>query len=308
MPRATPRSSACAAQVVVRVDLVPRDVQRDARGERRHTVDLRGIRDLLVRVARRARRGEHLEARAGVAERPRGQLDGLGLEGLQDGGRQGAHDGSLSSSVAVDGAWASWSSRWKTSGSGRKPSSAGPSRSAKKGAIVRCPAVVDGRGRHARPRGLQISGLEVADEQAVVAEEERIVAPPGVVQRGQHVGPDGGVGGAVVVELLGPDLQSEADALHRRAGVNCCHGRMPLSASPSTLGVRMPSARALASCEDQMNRFIREKRYLFARARSSGGKVVRERGTLVVPRFSGGECGVDLALTSQLGAACLAVW
>src|SRR6478609_5943064 len=40
-------------------------------------VHLRGVGDLLVRVARDARLGEDLEARARVAERPRRQLDRL---------------------------------------------------------------------------------------------------------------------------------------------------------------------------------------------------------------------------------------
>ena len=72
-----------SAQVVVRVDLVPRDVQGHGRRQRGVLVHLRGIRDLLVGVTRGAGRREDLEAGARVAERPRGQLDRLHLERLQ---------------------------------------------------------------------------------------------------------------------------------------------------------------------------------------------------------------------------------
>ena len=73
------------------VDLVPRDVQRDRRRDARVAVDLGGVGDLLVRIAGHARLREHLEARAGVAEGPRRQLDAErtqarhhGLSGLGD--------------------------------------------------------------------------------------------------------------------------------------------------------------------------------------------------------------------------------
>lgn len=68
------------AQRRVVVDRVPRDVQRHGRGERRVAVHLGGVGDLLERVAGRAGSGEDPEAGAGVAERPRGQFDPLGLE------------------------------------------------------------------------------------------------------------------------------------------------------------------------------------------------------------------------------------
>ncbi len=74
------------AQVGVRVDLVPRDVQRDRRGESGELMYLGGIRDLLERVARNAGLREDLEARSRVAERPRGQFDGLLGEARRDAG------------------------------------------------------------------------------------------------------------------------------------------------------------------------------------------------------------------------------
>ena len=80
VPSATPRRGRVAREVGVVVDLVPRDVQRDGRRDAGVAVDLGGVGDLLVGVARDALLGEDLEARAGVAERPRGQLDPLGPE------------------------------------------------------------------------------------------------------------------------------------------------------------------------------------------------------------------------------------
>ena len=74
-----------AGEVGVVVDLVPRDVERDRRGDAGEAMDLGGVGDLLVRVARHALLGEHLEARPGVAERPRRQLDPLRSQRRDDG-------------------------------------------------------------------------------------------------------------------------------------------------------------------------------------------------------------------------------
>src|SRR5690625_6202830 len=54
------------------VDPVPRDVQRDARCSTGERVHLGDVGTLLVRVPGYPRGGEHLEPRARVAERPRG--------------------------------------------------------------------------------------------------------------------------------------------------------------------------------------------------------------------------------------------
>ena len=69
-----------AAQGVVVVRPVPRDVQGDARRDAGEAVDLGDVVDLLVGVAGHARGGEDPETSAGVAEGPAGQLDGLGLQ------------------------------------------------------------------------------------------------------------------------------------------------------------------------------------------------------------------------------------
>ena len=58
-------------------DLVPRDMERHGRCDAGEAMDLGGVGDLLVRVTRDAALGEHLEARPGVAEGPRRQLDVL---------------------------------------------------------------------------------------------------------------------------------------------------------------------------------------------------------------------------------------
>jgi hypothetical protein len=69
-------------EVGVVVDGVPWDVQRHTRRHAGEAVHGGGVVDLLVRVARHALLGEHLEPGAGVAERPRRRLDPLRPQGL----------------------------------------------------------------------------------------------------------------------------------------------------------------------------------------------------------------------------------
>ena len=57
-------------EVGVVVHPVPRDVQRDRRRDAGEAMDLGGVGDLLVRVARHALLGEDLEPGPGIAERP----------------------------------------------------------------------------------------------------------------------------------------------------------------------------------------------------------------------------------------------
>src|SRR3954466_7084426 len=58
----------------------------------------------------------------------------------------------------------------------------------------RClPAGGRGGGGQEALRGLEIVDLEVAGEQSVGPEEERVVATPGCGDRVEHVGPDRGV-------------------------------------------------------------------------------------------------------------------
>jgi hypothetical protein len=79
---------------------------------------------------------------------------------------------------------------------------------------LRLPPGVDLGGGHAGLRRGEVVRLDVADEQAVVAQEERVVAPAGVAQRGQHVRPHRAVPLDVLGHPLRPDLELEAVAGH----------------------------------------------------------------------------------------------
>src|SRR6185437_10305530 len=78
------------------------------------------------------------------------------------------------------------------------------------------PAAVDAGRRHRGERGLVVAGFQVADEQAVTGEEDRVVAPAGLAQRGQHLRPHFAVPLAVLVQPVRPDPREEADALHSK--------------------------------------------------------------------------------------------
>lgn len=88
------------AQSGVVVDPVPRNVQRHRRRESGELVDGRRVRDLLLDGARDSRSGEDLEAGAGVAEGPRGQLDRLLLEPAEEIGERSVTGGSFETAVA----------------------------------------------------------------------------------------------------------------------------------------------------------------------------------------------------------------
>src|SRR3954451_14105985 len=77
------------------------------------------------------------------------------------------------------------------------------------------PAIVDVGLRHRALRRLEVLGLDVADEQPVVAQEQRVVAPAGLAQRLLHLGPHVAVALLVLFEPLGVVPQQEADALHQ---------------------------------------------------------------------------------------------
>ena len=76
------------------------------------------------------------------------------------------------------------------------------------------PARVDLGRVHRALRGLEVVGLDVADQQPVLAQEQRVVAPAGLAQRVEHLRPDRAVARPVLLEPIGPDPQLEADALH----------------------------------------------------------------------------------------------
>jgi hypothetical protein len=76
-PDPQPALDRVLGQLAVVLDAVPGDVQRHAAGHAGVLVHLPGVRDLLEGVSGNALLREHLEARPGVAERPRRQLDAL---------------------------------------------------------------------------------------------------------------------------------------------------------------------------------------------------------------------------------------
>src|SRR3954447_12668221 len=79
------------------------------------------------------------------------------------------------------------------------------------------PAVVDVGRRHRALRRLEVLRLDVADQQPVVAQEQRVVAPARRAQGLLHLRPYIAVALLVLVEPLRVDLQQEADALHQSA-------------------------------------------------------------------------------------------
>ena len=83
-----------------------------------------------------------------------------------------------------------------------------------KGGHLGLPSGVDGVTLHAVASSFEVFGFEVANEEAVGAEEERVILPAGLPEGFEHLGPDGGVAGAVLFEAVGADFQEEADALH----------------------------------------------------------------------------------------------
>src|SRR5215207_7608059 len=79
------------------------------------------------------------------------------------------------------------------------------------------PAAVDLRVCHSRLRVRDRWRLDVADQESVIAQEQRVVVPTRRCQCLQHLGPDRRVAFAVFRDAIGIDLELEADALHHRA-------------------------------------------------------------------------------------------
>src|ERR1039458_978626 len=77
---------------------------------------------------------------------------------------------------------------------------------------LRLPTRVDGVVFHARGALLEVLGLQIADEQAVRPQKQRVVAPSGLAQRIQHFRPHVGVARLVLLHLLRADLQQKTDA------------------------------------------------------------------------------------------------
>src|SRR5262245_31883667 len=78
------------------------------------------------------------------------------------------------------------------------------------------PARVHVAARHLGKRALEALGLEVAEQQTVGAQEERVVVPAAVAQRREHLGPDAAMALTVLRQTIRPHLENESDALHRQ--------------------------------------------------------------------------------------------
>src|SRR6185437_6212066 len=79
------------------------------------------------------------------------------------------------------------------------------------------PARVDLRRFHRALCRLEVLGLAVADQHAVLAQEERVVGPAGLAERREHLGPDGPMTLAVLAETIRAHPELEADTFHRGA-------------------------------------------------------------------------------------------
>src|SRR5829696_354407 len=99
---------------------------------------------------------------------------------------------------------------------------------------VGLPAGVDLALLHRRHRPLEALRLEVAHEQAVPAQEQRVVRPTRVAQRVEHLGPHVAVARRVLVELLRPDPQQKAGALHQSVTVSSPSSLPALATSAAT--------------------------------------------------------------------------
>src|SRR6478736_9213191 len=91
---------------------------------------------------------------------------------------------------------------------------AGPVEILKVRGHLRLPALVDGGARHRLLRRVEVAGLQVADEEALAGQEQRVVAPARRPQRVPHLRPDGLVPGPVLLEPAGPYPGQEAHSLH----------------------------------------------------------------------------------------------
>ncbi len=122
----------------------------------------------------------------GAPVRDRGARAGRpgGSGGRDGGGGEGAGQHGASSHVRLQGVQA----RWNTSVSGRMASSGrGAVQCLKERRHLRLPAGVDVGGRHGRLGGGEVLRLQIADEQAVLAQEQRVVVPAGGAFRASSI-------------------------------------------------------------------------------------------------------------------------
>jgi hypothetical protein len=84
------------------------------------------------------------------------------------------------------------------------------------GSHLELPAGVDGLELHEGLCAGEVVGFKIADQKAIGAEKQRVVAPAGAAKGVEHLGPDSSVATFVFVEQVGADLEEEADA-HKTA-------------------------------------------------------------------------------------------
>ncbi len=104
---------------------------------------------------------------------------------------------------------------WKISARRSNPvSGRAPSGSSKNGAMSACQRALTPVALH-RPlcRG-EVLALQVADQEAVGAQEQRVVAPPGPAERVEHLGPYLAVALPVLGQSISAHRELEAHTLH----------------------------------------------------------------------------------------------
>lgn len=84
----------------------------------------------------------------------------------------------------------------------------------KKRRHVCLPARINGLVLHAGDCGCKIGGFEVADEETIVTQKERVIVPSVTCQGGEHFGPDGLVACFVLCEAVGADFEQKTNSLH----------------------------------------------------------------------------------------------
>ena len=108
-------------------------------------------------------------------------------------------------------------SRWKTSSRTSINRVGGTAVGDEVGRHQLLPSGVDLLAGHPGEGLLERAGhLDVAEQRAVVAKEQRVVVPAVAREGCQHVWPHGGVVGLVLLQPVGPDVEHKAHPRHRQ--------------------------------------------------------------------------------------------
>src|SRR5579862_1350106 len=83
-----------------------------------------------------------------------------------------------------------------------------------KGSHLRLPASIDRMLLHRGAGTLEVRGFQIADEQTIRAQEERVIVPAGLAQGLQHFRPNRSVAAAILVNLFWADFQKKTNPLH----------------------------------------------------------------------------------------------